>query len=506
MILNINKKYLKNTDSVIAALIGACTVHLFTKYSGVGVSPDSIMYASTAHNIYTHSSLMTFNGGPLVFFPVFYPAFLSFFLLITGGTSTITAAPIINGLLFGAVIFTSGYIISKFSTKSLIYKWLILLTIILSPGLLEIYTYLWSETLFIVEVVLFPVLFRQYIIKHTTKSLLWVCLLTAIACITRYIGVTLILTGGLMLLLDRQLPMRKKIYHILLFGFASISFLVVNLIVNRLSSGLSTGTREPSITPLGKNLYNTGCVYSDWMGLPQSMHQYAITISCIILLFLVGLIICRFFKGNLNTPEGVITTFAAIYGIFLPVLATFSRFEPLNSRLMSPVFVCMLIGVTCWVPDLLKDIKLSKQLSLAIQYIFLMLLFEYSIAATDYQRYDDENDYGVPGYTDDDWNGKPFITFLKTHPDIYKPGVPKYTDADEAVYFFTGGMAKLLPHRYFTNTVQQFYTVKHYYLIWFNALNNPELIGLQDIRKKEKLKLLYQFPEGAVYEYNASDK
>jgi hypothetical protein len=496
-------KYVKNLDSFIAAILGFIAVHIYTKYSGVGVSPDSIMYASTAHNIYAHGNLITFNGGPLVFFPVFYPFFLSVCLFITGGVSTIIAAPVINGILFGAVIFCSGYTISEFYEKSLIYKWLILLALILSPALLEIYTYLWSETLFIAEVVLFPVIYRQYIIKHTTRSLLWVCLLTAIACITRYIGVTLIMTGGMLLLLDKHLPIRKKIYHILLFGFSSISFLIINLILNRLSSGLSTGTREPSVTSLSKNLYYTGTTYSDWMGLPQSMHQYGVAISCFVILALVAILIWRFATNKLNRPEGVIAMFALIYAAFLPVLATFSRFEPLNSRLMSPVFVSLLIGITCWVPDMLKGVKIWRQLAFAIPVAALMLIFEYSTAATDYQRYDDENDYGVPGYTDDDWNGKPFINFLKTHPNIYAPDVPKFTDADEAVYFFTGGTAKLLPHRYFTNTVQQFFKVKHYYLIWFNTLDNPELIGMKDINQRENLKKLYSFPEGAVYEYNA---
>lgn len=499
-------KYLKNLDSFIAAILGFIAVHIYTKYSGVGVSPDSIMYASTAHNIYQHGTLMTFNGGPLVFFPVFYSFFLSICLFVTGGLSTITAAPVINGLLFGAVIFFSGYTISRFNAISIIYKWLILIALILSPALLEIYTYLWSETLFILEVALFPVVYRQYISKHTTKSLLWVCLLTAIACITRYIGVTLIMAGGMMLLLDKQLLIRKKIYHILLFGFSSIVLLVVNLVVNRLSSGLSTGTREPSITPLSKNLFYTGTTYSDWMCLPDTMHKYSLAIVCLVILALVAILIWRFVTNRLNRPEGVVTMFALVYVVFLPVLATFSRFEPLNSRLMSPAFVSVLIGITCWIPDVIKGIKFSKQLAFAIPFVALMLLFEYSTAVTDYQRYDDENDYGVPGYTDDDWNGKPFITFLKTHTDIYKPGVPKFTDADEAVYFFTGGMAKLLPHRYFTNTVNQFFRVKHYYLIWFNAMASPELIGIKDIEQRENLKLLYKFPEGAVYEYDAGIK
>lgn len=170
------------------------------------------------------------------------------------------------------------------------------------------------------------------------------------------------------------------------------------------------------------------------------------------------------------------------------------------------MIVCLLIGLTCWVPDLLRGIKFSKQITFAIPFVALMLFSEYSLAMTDYQRYDDENDYGVPGYSDDDWNKSQFVPFLKSHKNIYKAGVPIYTDADEAVYFFTGSNSKLLPHRYFKNTVDQFFGVKHYYLIWFDDLSNKELINLTDIDKKEKLNLLYQFPEGGIYEYKGDSK
>src|SRR3978361_2267375 len=138
--------YLKNLDSLIAAILGYYAIYLYTKYSGVGLSPDSIMYASTATNIQAHGSLLTFNQTPLVFFPVFYPFFLSIVQFISG-INPIAAGPVLNECLFAAVIFTSGWIMSQFVVHSRIYKWLILAAIILSPGLLEIYSYLWSETL-----------------------------------------------------------------------------------------------------------------------------------------------------------------------------------------------------------------------------------------------------------------------------------------------------------------------------------------------------------------------
>jgi hypothetical protein len=385
--------YLNNLDSFIAAIIGFIAIYyIYTSYSGIGISPDSIMYASTAHSIYAHHNLITFNGGPLVFFPVFYPFFLSVLLFITR-VDTITAAPFINSLLFAGVIFFSGYVISKFKSHSVIYKWFILLGIVLSPGLLEIYTYLWSETLFIFEVMVFVWAYWHYMQKHSMISLILLGILVAISCITRYAGVTLIMTGGILLLLDNQLVLRKKIAHLFIFGFISISLLVVNLIINRLSSGLSTGTREPSITPLSQNLYYFGTVICDWSGLPQTAYPYATFIACFVLAFLIGLLVWKGIKNRINTGETIIIMFAAVYGLFIPVLATFSRFEPLNSRLMSPVYICLLIGITSWVPDVIRHYKFRKQLMFAVPFVVLMLCFEYSIAMTDYQRWYDENDY-----------------------------------------------------------------------------------------------------------------
>jgi hypothetical protein len=491
-------RYLKNIDSLIAALIGFYVIYLFTKYSGVGLSPDSIMYASTATNIQAHGSLLTFNGTPLVFFPVFYPFFLSIFQFFFR-IDPITAGAVINEFLFATVIFTSGWIMSKFVAHSRIYKWIILIAIILSSGLLEIYTYLWSETLFILEILFFIVAYWHYLQTRTTKALLMVAVITAISCITRYAGVTIIGTGGLLLMLDNALPIRKKITNILLFGMVSISLLISNLVLNRLSTGLSTGTREPSITPFAQNLYYFGTVICDWGNLTKEAYPFAILITSVILLLLIAVLLWKAYKGKINSYENIVIAFAVVYGLFIVISASISRYERINSRLLAPMFIPLLIACTSWVPDVLILIKSKAKYVLAGIAVVLMLAFEYASYRTDWQRYDDENDYGVPGYSDDDWNKSQFVVYLKHHKNMFKPGVPIYTDADEAVYLFTGMTSTLLPHRYFKANVNKFYTTKRFYLIWFNNLYNPELIGLQDILKNKKLVEMGSAKEGHIY-------
>jgi hypothetical protein len=490
--------YLKNLDSLIAALIGFYAIYLFTNYSGVGLSPDSIMYASTATHIQAHGTLTTFNKGPLVFFPVFYPFFLGIIQFISR-VDPITAGATINSFLFAAVIFTSGWIIEKFVAHSRIYKWIVLIAIILSPALLEVYTFLWSETLFILEILFFILAYWHYLQTHTIKSLLLVAAITAIACITRYAGVTIIGTGGLLLLLDNELPIRKKIGHILLYGLVSISLLVGNLVKNRMATGLSTGTREPSITPFVKNLYYFGTVICDWGSLHKNTYPFAVLITSVILLSLIAVLLWKAYKGRINSYENIVIAFAVVYGLFIVISASISRYERINSRLLSPMFIPLLIACTSWVPDVLIDIKSKIKYVLAGIAVIMMLAFEYSTYKTDYQRYDDENEYGVPGYSDDSWNKSEFVVFLKKHKSMFKPGIPIYTDADEAVYLFTGISSTLVPHKFLKADVQKFYKTKRFYLVWFKSLYNNELISLDDITKQEKLVKLSDYPDGTVY-------
>jgi len=388
---------------------------------------------------------------------------------------------------------------SKFITRSVVYKWVILIAIILSPGLLEIYSFLWSETLFIFEILLFIIAYWYYMKRRTLGALILVSIVAAISCITRYAGVTIIGTGGLLLLLDNELTIRKKIGNILLFGFIGISLLVGNLILNHYNTGLSTGTREPSITPFAKNLEYFGTVICDWGSLTKEAYPYAAAVTAIVLLALIGILLFKTIKGRINSYENIVIAFAVVYGLFIVISASISRYERINNRLIAPMFIPLLIGCTSWVPDILKLVKTKLKYALAVAAVIAMLTFEYFTLQTDLQRYDDEMDYGVPGYSDDSWNKSEFVVYLHQHQSLFKSNIPIYTDADEAVYLFTGMPSNLIPHKFFKDKVQDFYKQKHFYLIWFSNLYNTELLSLPEIMKNKKLTKIGHAKEGDVY-------
>jgi len=256
---------------------------------------------------------------------------------------------------------------------------------------------------------------------------------------------------------------------------------------------------EPSITPFGDNLHYFGTVICDWGALGNGAYPYAAVLTALVLLALIAVLLWKAFKGKINSYENIVIAFTIVYGLFIVVWASIQRFERINSRLLSPMFIPLLIACTSWVPDVLKLVRSKAKYALAGVAILLMVAFECATYQVDWQRYDDENDYGVPGYSDDGWNKSEFVVYLRQHKKMFTPTVPIYTDADEAVYLFTGLSSTLIPHKFFQKDVQKFYSVKHFYLVWFDNLSNPELLSLQDVMKHKKLVKIGTAKQGDIY-------
>jgi len=498
--------YLKNIDSVIAAAIGYYAIYLFTKYNGIGISPDSIMYTSAARSLHDSGALTTFNGHPIVDFPVFYPIFLGLTFFISG-IDPVVAGPVINGLLFAGVILISGLLMQHFASKSTIYKWLVLGAIILSPALLQIYTYLWSETLFIFLVFAFFITFSQYLKTHTYITLVVAALVAGISCITRYAGITVIGTGCLLLLIESTFPFKQRWKRIFVFGAISCSLLIANLIRNRIMSGTGTGPREASITGFWQNMIYFGGTIVDWVTIPSEADSVALAVAIITIVGLMIALWFHTFRRNLNHYLVIAITFSLIYGLFIVLSSTFSRYERINDRLLAPMYIPTIWALTWWIIHMPKRWSQAAKIPVYVLFGLCALVIEYRLYKVDYQRWDDQRDYGNPGYADDDWKDSGLVKFMRSNDAFFKSDAPIYSDAPEAVYFLGGHAGiKLLPHRYFPKTVEKFLEQKHYYLILFDNLDNPELINLKYIQQKKNLKKLQQFGDGSIYEYNESDQ
>ena len=489
----------RNLDALPAAAVGFIIILLYTRHSGIGVSPDSVVYMSAARNIHSHGTLLDFNERPLVVFPAFYPFFLSIGIFLTG-LDPMTYAPALNALLFAMVILISGRIMEGFLIRSTWQKQAVLSCMALSPCLLEVYSMLWSETLFILLLLAFFITVRSYLQSGTLKSLLACTGITALACITRYAGVTLLATGGLLILLQGTLPFTKKFQHALLYGFGGSLLLSLNLIRNHTIEGTLTGMREKSLTSLHDNLYYYGNTLSYWLPLPKDHPVFGFWAGVVILLILAILWFRGLFRWPLASFELMAVFFTLFYSLFIIISATFSRYELINSRLLSPVFIPFIWTISTELTAFTRVLRRKAGWMGPAMALCLWLTWQANQYFINKENYDGIRDAGIPGYTEDPWRqDSEFVNFLRSHKGIFRKGYNIYSNADDALYFFTGIRCDMIPHKVFPQEINDFYQEPNCYLVWFDDNENSELITREDILKHKKMIQLYKLSNGTIY-------
>lgn len=488
-------------DSLVAAIAGFIIILLFTSHGGIGISPDSVVYMSAAENFSSHGKLIEFTNIPVVNFPAGYPFFLSTIMFITG-LKPLIFAPYVNASLFGAIIYLSGIIMEKFNYSSKWYKAAILSCIVLSPGLLEDYSMLWSETVFIFLLLLFIIMMSRYLHSSSRKGLIISAIIVSLACITRYVGIVIIATGAILILLNAKLQWRKKIIDLFLFSGISSFFLIINLIRNYHVSGVLTGFRERSITSFSQNLHDAGTVFCDWLPFLHNGYSFATIVAVIIIAGLLILCIKKFLRYRMiNYHIGIGAVFSLLYILFMIVSASITRYQKLDSRFFTPVFIPLLWSGSSWIISFYKRSgPAGKKIMIAFGTL-IFLGFQYNQLNADAETWDGVKDAGIPGYTEDPWRYSETVQFIQKNPSLFKNNFTIYSDAADAVYFFTGRSGKYLPHKEFKSEIQKFLNDDHCYVIWFSDAVDLDLIDQSFLLNVKKMQLLKQFIDGAIYRF-----
>jgi hypothetical protein len=493
------KKLTPHIDSIIAALIGGVFIILYTNHNGLGISPDSIYYISASDAWVKGNGWIQFDQTPLVMFPLGYP-FLLGILHFIFPQGIIIFMPVVNALLFASVILMSGVMLEKINSSRW-FKWILLLLIVASPTLIEIYSMLWSETVFIAEILVFIFYAQNYLTKASFNNLCFMALVAALATITRFAGVTLIMTGCLLLFFDHRLNLIQKINKLFIFGCLSISLLVINLSRNFYLTNTFTGIRQKGQTPFTTNLKLIGEVISDW--LPSS--NYIIEFSPIIgTLFMI--VLAYFLYKNLKDLshkyyEKIVATFSIVFASFMLVSATLSRYEPINSRLMSPLYIPFLFTLVINGKSLIQFVRTSFLkifIQSALSILSILALFEFGV--NDQANYVKVHEGGIGGYSDDDWAFSPLLKELQVNHSYFKIGQPVYSNASHAVSYYVYEHVSILPEKVHVQKVEAFNQIPLNILIWFHNEDNFDLLSLEEIKLHKNLTILKEFKDGIIFQ------
>jgi len=492
----------RDYDSIVAALAGFLIIQVFARHSGIGISPDSVIYMSTATNILDRGVINDFSGWPMMDFPAGYPFFLA---LVQGlaRTEIRHCGPVLNGLLFAGLIFTSGWLMERFTVSSKWYKWALLTIIPMSPCLQEIYSMIWSETLFLLLVLLFIPALRHYLLAPSAGRLLLPALIAALACVTRYAGVSLIMLGGGLILCIRDLDWLRKLLHGLLFGLLSSTLFALNLYRNHRVTGTLTGYREKAITSFGANLHHYGSVLCDWLPFFNGDYTLASFAGAFFILLGTGLFIRRWvLHVHFFSYDNIGAAYFIVYTIFILATASLSRFQQLDSRLLSPLCIPWLWAGSSWIPGWVRGLSSRGRpirWGLSIACLGLFASFQAGQWRSFQMNWEGIKYAGIPGYTEEQWRQSPTMDFIRHNADMHKPGAPVYSNAYEGIWFLTGVHSDLIPHKEFIQDIREMLHEDHFYVIWFNDSANEDLLSIDSIMQYKQVAREYTFDDGKVY-------
>jgi len=500
------------TALAIISVAGVLLVLVITSPFGAGTTPDSAVYSSAAENLLSGRGYTAFDGSVFVHWPPFFPTLIA--ALTLSGMSPLNSARLINALLYGLMIFVSGiWLTRKLESKGL--ALLGTLAIALSPTVLKTVCYVWSEPLLMLFALLFLVAIDKFSEEPTVSLLFLSILFAGLASLSRYAGITVIISGFLILITQKGKRASKRFTNAALFGMVSAAPLLGWLLRNLLISSSLAGQRPIPQASFSHNFYLGLLTIKEWflpLDLPGSAGLGAILL--VFLLFLGGVAISITGTGSmilgiskkLYHKSAPAIIFVLVYFILLLIAASLSGIDQLGDRMLVPAFIPLLLIFLLGLEGGMfypQAERLRKRLYWVITLGFVLWLFYPFQGAVYFIQ--NSLSHGPGGYSSVMWHDSEIIEYLRQN----RLAGTFYSNDPYALYLLAGIHSQLSPVKRpnLTQAVEVnlsefkeiLKTDKEIYLIWFEKVERAYLCTLEELSKVSRLEKLFSFSDGDLY-------
>lgn len=420
------------------ALIGFGLV-LFSVRWGAALSDDSYYYISAARN------LLAGKGFDLV---ANFPPLLSLLLSLIG---LVKVDPLIsirwlNALLFGLNIYLVARIVYRL-TRLRTYSLLAALFCLISSTLIMIHSWAMSEPLFI-SLTLTGVWF--YITgdqKEGWRTPFFTGLCFGLAAATRYIGISLLLAGGIIWLVEAGKNIKLRLRNALIFSIVGILPLLLWMVRNQIVFGQPTN-REFAwhLMPasMWNNMLNTILLWILPGRLVQGKEYIWLGGIIFTLVVLLGVYLLRnrvvsTQQEHLPYARNSILLLGLIIVVYIFILVISRSFFdtriPMDERLLSPVLILAIILLVWFFSRPWKIGRWVKYGCVAL--LSLMILVTNFTRSTQLVMSYHEDGRGYAGARN---HISETYAYLRNRPDI-----PVYSNAFAGIYFWTDRVTYPLP-------------------------------------------------------------
>lgn len=348
-----------------ASLIAAGLILAREVNYGVGTTLDSVAYISAARNAADGNGFVVLhNQSHFVNYPPLFPMLLAVADLL--GVDPLRAAGYLNAAAYGAAVFIASVWLRRMVQSALLVAWATV-ALIIAPPLVYVGALATAEAAFIPLTLAGLLSLIAYLNGEPKRSLLIAAAAFAgLALFTRWFGASLVLSGVLLLLFQRDAALRQRAADILLYSAIAMTPICLWLARNLLQIGrLSNHGDIPPAFSFTENLSTLMLRFAEalsgWSRLGRAAYfrltDYAdgagATLIGLGLLLAIGVSAALFvllkgkrhlrWRPRQSDPAFILALFVIVYAVSVVALISYRGVESFGVRYYAPVHIPMLL-------------------------------------------------------------------------------------------------------------------------------------------------------------------
>ena len=450
-------------------IAGALLILLRQVNYGIGLDGDSLAYLSAARSLAAGKGLVTAGGWPVtLLWPPLFPLLIGLpgFL----GLDAAAAASLLNAGAFGVLVGAVGWGARRRSGSTALGLWAALAVMLAIPVSERAYQAM-SEAVFILLATLALMQGERFLDGGKRGALIGAAVLAALACLTRYNGVAVVITMALLPLLNSG-SVRERAKSAAQYILIALTPLAVVMLGSRIFSGAFSGRlAEPRELP--QNLRQAAETLASWL-LPGAWSDdnmvAAALLSALALGVAVGAVVLavglRRGQKRLDWALMMPGAFTLIYIVFLVAMGNVTQLSVLNNRYLSPAYVPLALSAAGLAGWWLRAGPARAGLRRApLVILFIWLAYPLAATAMDINRTLTE---GTGRYSNARWVNSDLVGYINQHLSGVEYG-GLYSNNEHITYFHGGIPARLLPinrsdlHQVYQNQAG----AAGVYVVWF---------------------------------------
>jgi hypothetical protein len=479
---------------------------------GLGTSRDSAEYLFASLNLWRGHGFISFSGQPYILWPPLYPILLAIIQGL-GAANPLNAAVVLQLITFGLLSCLIASLFSRLFFRNFFLAFMGSAIAGTGAALTILFPGVGSDYLFIVLILSMAYLCDEYMVNNRLQTVWLMALVSALAMLQRYIGITVLMTSALIVYFHSRMTLRERLVRVALLGLSVIPIgtWVLSISLESLERGGPSGLVE-NIYWFTVSALSWFFSFSTLLAHPVRLQMGLWVIWLLAMLCALVFLTIRKRDVGATRTEVPLLFFGLIYTIVLLTISSLSYFNRLDGRFVSPVFIPFIILLLVAVEAVLDVKRLRNTMIQTAGRVvaFSVLLLVLGLSAYQSVIFIRQSHAEGSGYTSREWYANRTIQYWLQHQPDGEYLVFSNYPAGVAIHSWREILPS--PRRASPNSRidEIIYPLDDYipllfddgkdsYLIWIEPNLFTHIYLVDELRQIANIEVLYEDADGGIY-------